>query len=687
MVLPFLYLLVTLLYSSNVDQGIKSYERYSIILIIPWVFYANRSYFNGATLKKVFAFFAVVISILVVYAVSTMIFAGTFHEMLNSKAGYYIVRTKFESVTGLHPTYFSIYAGIAIVGLVHFVINTTKRKYHFPVFVLLSILTVGLLVASSKMLIFSTVLSVIFVVRKYLKQRKYLIISGFSILIIAVLLISLKPTRQRLTEFYSAITTKSVDHNNPDGMRKIIYSSSVDAVINNFWVGSGLGDEQNELNKIYSIKGYDFAVEKEYNTHNQYLHFTLVGGIIGLFLFVLLLLTHLVIAKISNNDLYKAVLIIFTLSFCTENILNRQDGIFVFAFFTALLPYASWKSIEGQVFVNGKFLKQKLTGVQRFAGEIINQFDKNKIQHKIIRPNQKNAIWLILWEQVLLPFYLLVCGRPVLVNLCNIAPVVYPANIVIIHDLAFLENKNWYSKPFQLWYNYAIPRVALKALRIGSVSNFTKNELLGHFDIPSYKVKVLYNGIPTFKSSLDIDEPIVKGNYALSVGSINKRKNQETLIRAFLENKDLPVKLVLAGSIDEKLFGDSDLTEKINTAENIEFIESPGDSELINLYKNADLTFYIPFYEGFGLPVLESFYFKKPTVVSNIEVFNELYSDFAVFADPNDVTDIADKCRETFNNRHSIIETMNDQEGSITNRFSYKKTALELYKLIKPLTF
>jgi hypothetical protein len=73
--------------------------------------------------------------------------------------------------------------------------------------------------------------------------------------------------------------------------------------------------------------------------------------------------------------------------------------------------------------------------------------------------------------------------------------------------------------------------------------------------------------------------------------------------------------------------------------------------------------------------------------VSNIEVFNELYGDFAVFADPNDATDIADKCRETFNNRHSIIKTMNDQQGSITNRFSYKKTALELYKLIKPLTF
>lgn len=687
MVLPFLFLLFTLLYSSDINQGIKSYERYSIILIIPWVFYANRSYFNENTIKTVFAFFAVVISILTIYAVSSMILGGTFSEMLHSNNGYYIVRTEFESITGLHPTYFSIYAGIAVVGLVHFVINTSKKKYYFPVFILLTILVMGLLVASSKMLIFSTVLSVIFIVRKFLKQRKYLIISGLSILMIGILMLSLKPTRQRLTEFYSAITTKSVDHNNPDGMRKIIYSSTVDAVINNFWVGSGLGDEQNELNKIYSIKGYDFAVEKEYNTHNQYLHFLLVGGIVGLFLFLLLLFSHLSIARLSKNDVYVAVLIIFALSFCTENILNRQDGIFVFAFFSALLPYASWKSLEGEIFINGKYLRQKITGVQRFASEIISQFDKNKIPYRAVKPNLKNAFGLIIWEQILLPFYLLISGRPVLVNLCNIAPVIYRDNVVVIHDLAFLENEKWYSNSFYKWYQFAIPRIIKNALRIGVVSNFTKNELLSHFDIPEYKLKVIYNGVPSLNDQSQAQEPMIKGNYALSVGSINRRKNQETLINCFSENKDLPVKLILAGSVDEKVFGDMDLTEKIKKADNIELIENPSDEQLTSLYKHSSFTIYTPLYEGFGLPVLESFLFKKPVVVSDIDVFNELFQDFATFVDPLETTDIANKSRETYSNRQSIIEVMNENDKKIRNKFSYKKSALDLYKLIKPLKF
>ncbi|MGL5051470.1 MAG: hypothetical protein ACRC6E_12715, partial [Fusobacteriaceae bacterium] len=118
--------------------------------------------------------------------------------------------------------------------------------------------------------------------------------------------------------------------------------------------------------------------------------------------------------------------------------------------------------------INGRFLTQNITGVQRFAHEIIRELDKivKLGEYKILAP--KNIIYKDLkyenieieicgnmkghlWEQIELPYYVKK-HKGELLNLCNTAPIINPG-IVAIHDIQTKVHPEFFSKKFALWYN------------------------------------------------------------------------------------------------------------------------------------------------------------------------------------------------------------------------------------------
>ena len=120
-----------------------------------------------------------------------------------------------------------------------------------------------------------------------------------------------------------------------------------------------------------------------------------------------------------------------------------------------------------KIFVNGKFLSQRITGVQRYARELLLELVKiiGKEQLNLVIPcevkeipryNNINVISVgrkkgILWEQIEFPIYVK-RHHGVSLNLCNVAPLISP-DIVCIHDVKIKATPHFFSKKFLLWYS------------------------------------------------------------------------------------------------------------------------------------------------------------------------------------------------------------------------------------------
>jgi len=218
-----------------------------------------------------------------------------------------------------------------------------------------------------------------------------------------------------------------------------------------------------------------------------------------------------------------------------------------------------------------------------------------------------------------------------------------------------------------------------KSSKIIAISENTKNDIIKLYkDIDRNKINVIYNANSLVDSSIEkIDIP---SKYLLYVGHRNDYKNFKNLAKAFskLLNKNNELFLVCVGggsfSKEEILF-----LKEINILNNTITL-NVNDNQLVYLYKNA-LAFVFPsFYEGFGIPILESFYSHCPVILSNSSCFPEIAQDCAEYFDPNDVNEIQYKIEKVINDnnlRQRLIE-----KGLIRLKdFSWKKTSLKTKEL------
>jgi glycosyltransferase involved in cell wall biosynthesis len=336
------------------------------------------------------------------------------------------------------------------------------------------------------------------------------------------------------------------------------------------------------------------------------------------------------------------------------------------------------------IVINTRFLTQKLTGVQRFAIEIAKQLKKNVPDVVFVSPaniihrdlaaelgvkiigNNKG----VLWEQLDLPLFLLKSNKPLLLNLCNVAPLLYKNQVITLHDVAFFINPDWFSPNFVRYYKFLIPLISKRARLIFTVSHFSKNEIVKYINVPPQKIKVIYNAV----SDLVIagNQGTDLGKYILVVGSIDKRKNISTLIEAFnlIPGKDF--KLIIAGDVNS-IFNNKD-NETLNTHHDIIFKGRVSDHELADLYTNAQMFIYPSLYEGFGIPPLEAMAYGCPTIVSDIDSLREVCANASVYVNPLDRKSISEGIKLLIQDeqlRNSLIE-----KGKINiTRFSWKYSA------------
>ena len=234
-----------------------------------------------------------------------------------------------------------------------------------------------------------------------------------------------------------------------------------------------------------------------------------------------------------------------------------------------------------------------------------------------------------LWEQIELPLY---SKDGILLNFCGCAPILKKNQIVTIHDAAVCAMPESFSFLFRTWYKFMFYIVGKRAKKVFTVSNFSKKEINKYFNIPLEKIDVTYNGIDHMKN-IKPDESIFskctieKNNYVLAVSSLNPSKNFKLILETAKISPE--INFVIAGGTNSTVFKEQGL----EIASNVKFIGYVSDEELVALYKYASCFVYPSIYEGFGIPPLEAMFFNCPVILSDIEVFKEIYMDSVLYCD------------------------------------------------------
>jgi glycosyltransferase involved in cell wall biosynthesis len=307
-------------------------------------------------------------------------------------------------------------------------------------------------------------------------------------------------------------------------------------------------------------------------------------------------------------------------------------------------------------YVNSLFLTKRITGLERYATELSLALKKNRPEtiflssknnsnncnKKKLNPTDVGNLRGYLWEQFELPLYLKRAGNPLLVNLTNTCPLIYRNQILVIHDVAFIHNPDWYSKKAALFFNYIVKKSAKAAKKIITVSEFSKKEIIKYLGIPKEKIEVVYSGVP--QGILNHSERKLEnkyGDYIFTVSTLEPRKNLISLIRAFKKLNNPGLKLLIAGEKNLLVFKTPELEK--NDENNIIFLGYVDDETLVNLYQNTCLFVYLSLYEGFGFPPVEAIALGCPTLVSNRGSLPEVCGEFAEYTDPLNIDEIAQK--------------------------------------------
>lgn len=335
------------------------------------------------------------------------------------------------------------------------------------------------------------------------------------------------------------------------------------------------------------------------------------------------------------------------------------------------------------IYINGRFLTQNKTGVQKFALEqtikLANKYDvcvllpRGKLLLSLPESIQTKTLgWFQghVWEQIMLPIYLYLKGNPLLFSFSGLSPIFYFNSFLTIHDLSFRYEKRWFNWKYRWWYSFSYYILSRTCRGIITVSKFSKDEIIKYFPHTEGKIFVVYNTIPNVSEKIKETGQDRKGNYILAVSSLDPRKNFDSLVLAFslLQQNDYTLKIVGA---KYSVFHNSRI-ESIISNNKVTFLGYVTDNELEILYQNAAFFIYPSLYEGFGIPPLEAMSYGCPVLCSDIPSINEICSDAVTYFDPSSVPDIAEKMNMLIQNKKSY--------SAISNRGFQRLAELKVYE-------
>ena len=270
-------------------------------------------------------------------------------------------------------------------------------------------------------------------------------------------------------------------------------------------------------------------------------------------------------------------------------------------------------------------------------------------------------------------------------------PIFYPGLfIVTIHDLTILHYDTGKATTLPLFL-YKIRRLGyyvtlmvglVRAKAIIAVSETTKKEIMDHFQIPSEKITVTYEGVDekvkSQKSKVKSQKSLINSPYFLYVGNAYPHKNLEFLLRAFQTLRLQPekaspfqAKLVLVGKDDYFYQKVRRLVHTLGLDDNVVFFGQATDTELSNLYSHALALVFPSRMEGFGLPALEATVIGTPIICSDIPTFREILGPLGNYFESHDVTKISTLL--ILGTTGKLKKPSNEDQNALLKKFSWRQ--------------
>ena len=350
------------------------------------------------------------------------------------------------------------------------------------------------------------------------------------------------------------------------------------------------------------------------------------------------------------------------------------------------------QAVLPEVFINGRFLTQRVTGVQRYARETLQCLDELLAEGagefarwtlltpagveapslKRIRVEAVGRLKGHAWEQIELAWR---AKKGLLFSFAFTGPFSLRRQIVTVHDAAVVRIPAAYNWRFRLWYRSLIARIVSRAPRTVAVSRFSAGEASACFGAPAARVRVSTEGWQhldrVVADSAILDQHGLRDKpFALAVSSPTPNKNFAAIAQALrLLGPDAPC-VAVAGSADLSVFrgGEDPASDAIVK---LGFV---SDAQLKALYLHATCFVMPSFYEGFGIPPLEAMSCGCPVIASTAPAIREVCGDAALYFDPHRPQELAQQLKTLF--ADAALADRMSQDGLLrAEGYSWKESA------------
>jgi glycosyltransferase involved in cell wall biosynthesis len=264
-------------------------------------------------------------------------------------------------------------------------------------------------------------------------------------------------------------------------------------------------------------------------------------------------------------------------------------------------------------------------------------------------------------------------------------------SVVTIHDLIFLHYPDLYKRIDRKIYEKKFRYACNNADKIIAISEQTKADIVNFFNIDESKITVLYQGcqeifqheVATEQKQSIKTKYKLPDNYVLYVGTVEKRKNLMSVVKAIHEG-NIDTTLVAIGKQTKYSALVSEYIVK-HKLKNIRFLDKVSNEELPAIYQAATVFIYPSLFEGFGIPIIEALYSGVPVITSKGGCFAEAGGPDSCYVDTKTPEAISAAIKQLLSDE-SLRKKMVESGLKYVHKFDHQILTDQLISIYKSLS-